>query len=172
MDSGAHPVYEFCGYRLHPRRRLLERTGGERIALTSAAFSVLVYLVEHAGELVPRAALIEAVWPNTVVEDNNVTKAVSVLRHVIGAELIVTVPRRGYQFVADVQRIESAPAILVPVAAAENPAPAFRAVNDPGPALRAVRAAPPSAPARTMLLRALVALALAATLLAIGVAAL
>lgn len=162
MDSGAHPVYQFCGYRLDPRRRLLERADGERIALTSAAFSALVYFVEHAGELVPRAALIEAVWPNTVVEDNNATKAVSVLRHVLGSDVIVTVPRRGYQFVADVQRIESAPV--------GHGASAVH--DDPGRALRAVHVSRPPVSTRPVLLRALMALALAATLLVIGIAAL
>ncbi len=78
------------------------------VSLASRSFDALLYLVEHAGELVPRAALIKAVWPTTVVEDRNLNKAISALRDALGDKpgaerYVVTVPGRGYQFVAAVR---------------------------------------------------------------------
>lgn len=159
MDSGAHRVYEFSGFRLDPRRRRLERIGGDRVVVTPTAFDVLVYLVEHAGELVPRSALVKAVWPTTIVEENNVSKAVSVLRRVIGNDAIVTIPRRGYQFTADVRCVAPEP-FGTPQAV----------VGRRGKDTEAV-AARPSRAGRTIVLRTLLALALVVTLLVIGVTA-
>lgn len=67
----------------------------------------VIYLVEHAGELVPRAVLMKALWPTTVVEDNSLTQLISTLRRALGDDqggqrLIATVSGRGYQFVGDV----------------------------------------------------------------------
>src|SRR5690606_24647346 len=80
------------------------RSGGERVPLTGKAFDTLLYLVEHAGEPVTRAALTDFLWPSTVVEENNLSQAVSVVRRTLGEELITTIARRGYQFTADVRK--------------------------------------------------------------------
>ena len=105
MDTEQQVVYEFGDFRLEPHRRLLSRTSGEPIAVTGKAFDALVYLVEHAGGLVTRAALSEFLWPAIVVEENNLTQAISVLRRALGEGFIATVARRGYQFTAPVQRL-------------------------------------------------------------------
>ncbi|NIP89026.1 MAG: hypothetical protein GWN84_08730, partial [Gammaproteobacteria bacterium] len=63
------------------------------------------YLLEHAGEPVPRKTLLEALWPDTVVEENNLTQAVSALRRTLGKGHIATLPGRGYQFVSEVRSI-------------------------------------------------------------------
>jgi len=106
MQSEAYPVYEFNGFRLDPKRRVLARVpAGAPVAVTAKAFDALVYLVEHAGELVPREVLTKAVWPSTVVEENNLTQAISVLRRLLGEDHIATVTGRGYQFVTDVRRL-------------------------------------------------------------------
>jgi TolB-like protein/DNA-binding winged helix-turn-helix (wHTH) protein len=108
--SRARAVYTIGGFRLDSGRRLLADARGNPIAITPKAFDALVHLAEHAGELVPRSALIEALWPQTVVEENNLNQAISSLRRVLGEGMIVTVPGRGYQLVAEVRVADAAPA--------------------------------------------------------------
>jgi DNA-binding winged helix-turn-helix (wHTH) protein len=84
MSGSEVPIYEFGGFRLDPRRRLFTAAGGEPVTVMPKAFDALVYLVERAGELVPRSELIGALWPNTVVEENNVYQAISSLRRALG----------------------------------------------------------------------------------------
>jgi Tol biopolymer transport system component/DNA-binding winged helix-turn-helix (wHTH) protein len=113
VDHQAAPqLYEFGGFRLDRARRLLSRADGTPVALASRGFDALLYLVEHSGELVPRAALMKGVWPTTVVEENNLNKVISALRDALGdaqdaERYVVTVPGRGYQFVAAVRSISA-----------------------------------------------------------------
>jgi len=95
--------YLFAGFRLEPCRRLLIDAQGAPVKLTAKAFDALVYLVEHAGDLVERSTLIETLWPRAVVEDNNLNQAIAALRRAIGSGHIVTVAGRGYQFVTPVR---------------------------------------------------------------------
>jgi adenylate cyclase len=103
--SRKRAVYAIGGFCLDPGRRLLTDAGGRPIAVTAKAFDALVYLAEHAGELVQRSALVAALWPKTVVEENNLSQAISSLRRVLGEGIIITVPGRGYQLVAEVREI-------------------------------------------------------------------
>jgi TolB-like protein len=99
-------IYEFEKFRLVAGRRLLSHADGRAIELAPKAFDALLYMVSHPGELLDKAALLKAVWPNVVVEENNLNQVISALRRALGngAEnrFIVTVPGRGYQFVAAV----------------------------------------------------------------------
>src|SRR5258706_1433362 len=83
-------------------RRLL--VDGEAVALGARAFDLLLALVERAGRLVGKHALMDLVWPGMVVQENNLAAQVSTLRKVLGNEVIATIPGRGYRFIA---RIES-----------------------------------------------------------------
>jgi len=110
MDGSAtRAVYEFGDFHVDALQRLLRsRVDGKPITLTSKAFETLLFLVEHRGELIDKAALMKAIWPNVVVEENNLNQNISALRRVLGESatehrFIVTVPGRGYRFVADVQ---------------------------------------------------------------------
>ena len=110
MDDQSRPrqVYEFGGYRLDPLRRVLLGRDGSPVRLKPKAFDTLLYLVEHAGEALEKSTLLAGVWPNVVVEENNLNKNVSELRRVFGESpgehrFIVTEPGRGYRFVADVR---------------------------------------------------------------------
>jgi DNA-binding winged helix-turn-helix (wHTH) protein len=58
---------------LDPARRRLTRSSGESVVITAKAFDALICLIEHAGEVVSRATLSKTPWPNTVVEDNNLS---------------------------------------------------------------------------------------------------
>jgi Tol biopolymer transport system component/DNA-binding winged helix-turn-helix (wHTH) protein len=107
-EVAQHPTYEFDGYRLDPARRSLTHPDGHNAKLVGRPFDTLLYLVEHAGEIVDRGALVEAVGAHRIVEDNNLNQAIAVLRRLLGERHIVTVPGRGYQFVTPVRRIVTA----------------------------------------------------------------
>jgi eukaryotic-like serine/threonine-protein kinase len=110
MNPSAQMVYRFNGFRVDPVRRLLFGADGEPISLKPKVFDTLLYLIERPGELVGKQALLEAVWPHVVVEENNLNKAISTLRQVFGEtrdehRFIVTEPGRGYRFVAGVEAV-------------------------------------------------------------------
>jgi adenylate cyclase len=108
-DHPSGGVYEFAEFRLlAAQRRLVARADGRPIDLTQKAFDALLYLVRRPGELLDKATLLKAIWPNVVVEENNLNQVISTLRRALadghdGQRFIVTVPGRGYQFVAAVR---------------------------------------------------------------------
>lgn len=73
----------------------------ERVPLGSRAFDILAMVAKAGGRLVTKDELMDAVWPNTIVEENNIQVHLSALRKILGADrdLILTVPGRGYQLV-------------------------------------------------------------------------
>ena len=100
-------IYEFGQFRVDVLRRSVERTG-HPISLTGRAFEILVVLLERRGEVVDKDALMRQVWPDTFVEENNITVAMSSLRKALGEtpaypKWIVTIPGRGYSFVGEVR---------------------------------------------------------------------
>jgi TolB-like protein/DNA-binding winged helix-turn-helix (wHTH) protein/Tfp pilus assembly protein PilF len=100
------PTYEFGRFRLDTEARIL-LTGGEVISLTPKVVELLIVLVEKAGQVVPKDDLMKAVWPDTFVEEGNLTSNISILRKQLGVlpqggEYIETIPKRGYRFVATV----------------------------------------------------------------------
>jgi Tol biopolymer transport system component/DNA-binding winged helix-turn-helix (wHTH) protein len=109
-------IFEFGPYRLQPVERLLLRNG-EPIALTAKVFDLLVVLVENPGTLLEREKLLKTLWPDSFIEENNVTVNVSTLRKVLSegggqVQYIETVPKRGYRFVAEVRHESTAEAVL------------------------------------------------------------
>jgi DNA-binding winged helix-turn-helix (wHTH) protein/TolB-like protein len=102
-------VYEFDGFRVDPvRRRLLK--AGELVSLTPKAFSILLVLLENRGLVMEKEDLIQRVWPDTFVTEANLTQNISSLRKALGERAndhryVVTVPGRGYSFVAEVQEV-------------------------------------------------------------------
>ncbi|HMD87008.1 MAG TPA: SUMF1/EgtB/PvdO family nonheme iron enzyme [Terriglobia bacterium] len=145
MNTQGKNFYAFGPFRLDPQERVLLRDG-RPVALAPKAVEILLLLVEKAGHLVDKDDLMKRVWPDTFVEEGNLTKNVFVLRRALGngengREYIETVPKRGYRFVARVaavvlngedQAIKSEPQ------PSALPAPPF----DPG-----ALATPPPAPA-------------------------
>lgn len=113
MNAAPPARYRFGDFRLDAGRRELTGVDGATIALTGKAFEVLLCLVEQAPEMVSKDVLLEQVWQGRVVEENTLTQAVSTLRKALGTDagshrFILTEARRGYRFVAEVQR-EAAP---------------------------------------------------------------
>src|SRR5215207_7054039 len=100
-------LYQFGPFLLDPAERVLVREG-QPVPLTPKAFDLLVVLVENGGHLLGKKDLMEAVWPDSFVEEGNLTFTVSSLRKALGEDrkepqYIETVPRSGYRFVADVR---------------------------------------------------------------------
>ena len=98
-------VYEFDGFTVDAQRRQLLKAGGQ-VPLTAKAFETLSFLVRNQGVTVSKAELMNAVWADSAVEENNLTQQISTLRRVLGERpgdhrFIVTVPGRGYCFVAE-----------------------------------------------------------------------
>jgi DNA-binding winged helix-turn-helix (wHTH) protein len=141
-------LYAFGDFRLDAGRRLLSHRSQGAVPITSRAFDTLLHLVRNAGRLVPKRELMDAVWGDAVVEENNLTQTISTLRQLLGERpdehrYIVTVSGRGYRFIASIER--GAPADDAP---------------------------PPLPPPARSNRRAVIAVALAALLLATGVAVL
>jgi DNA-binding winged helix-turn-helix (wHTH) protein/alpha-beta hydrolase superfamily lysophospholipase len=105
-DAAVRRAYRFGPFHLDVRERRLSR-GGEVIPLRLKVFDTLLVLVENAGRLVTKQELLDTVWPETTVEENNLNHNVSVLRKALGEkatgqQYIETVPRVGYRFAAPV----------------------------------------------------------------------
>jgi len=102
-------AYEFAGFTVDViRRQLLSE--GTALPLTSKSFDTLLMLVRNQGDTVSKAKLMDSVWAETAVEENNLTQQISILRRTLGERpgdhrFIVTVPGKGYSFVADVRTV-------------------------------------------------------------------
>jgi TolB-like protein/DNA-binding winged helix-turn-helix (wHTH) protein/Flp pilus assembly protein TadD len=99
-------MYEFGPFRIDAVKRVLLREG-ELVPLTSKSLDTLLVLVEHCGQVVTKDDLMKTLWPDTIVEENNLTQQISMLRKALGERAnehryVVTVPGRGYSFVAEV----------------------------------------------------------------------
>jgi TolB-like protein/DNA-binding winged helix-turn-helix (wHTH) protein/Tfp pilus assembly protein PilF len=105
MVVGGSPAqFRFAGYTLDLSARKLFGPDGAVVTVSSRAFDVLVLLVTHQGETLSKSTIMETVWPNSVVEENNLNQAISSLRKVLNdnksdSRLIQTIPGRGYCFV-------------------------------------------------------------------------
>lgn len=111
-DQSVRVIYEFGGFRADPLARRLYG-GGEQIAVTPKAFETLLVLISRRGEVVPKNDIIDAVWAETAVEENNLTQQIAALRRAFGEKAsdnryIVTVPGKGYSFVAPVSKVQIA----------------------------------------------------------------
>lgn len=107
MSEPTKHTYEFGPFRIDARERLLFRDGAI-VPLPPKIFDTLLALVEGNGHLLDKDDLIKQVWPDTFVEEGNLTRNVSTLRSVLGEgenghHYIETIPRRGYRFVATVK---------------------------------------------------------------------
>jgi len=102
-------AYEFNGFRLERAQgRLL--FNGQPVPLKPKILDLLLFLVQMHGQLVVKDDLMKEIWPDTIVEENNITVSMSVLRKALGEDrikprFIETVPRRGYRFIAEVTEI-------------------------------------------------------------------
>jgi len=110
-------AYRFNDFRVMPRQRRLERHDGTLVQLGGRSFDLLLALLENRESFVSKDELLRSVWPNLVVEENNLAVAVSSLRKALGQGTIATVARRGYRLVAEVQVEGGRPPAMQPQAA-------------------------------------------------------
>ena len=104
MPLSFKDLYRFDEFELDPSRRSFVRNGTP-VLISPKAFEVLAYLVSNPGRVVIKEELLKAVWPDSFVEESNLTQHISWLRKALTdrSDYIVTVPGRGYQFTAKVQ---------------------------------------------------------------------
>jgi TolB-like protein/DNA-binding winged helix-turn-helix (wHTH) protein/Tfp pilus assembly protein PilF len=107
MVRQARHIYEFGPFRLIPEERQLLRDN-QPVPLTPKSFDLLVVLVENSGHLIEKGELLKRIWPDSFVEEANLSVNMSALRRTLGEgpnehQYVETVQRRGYRFVAGVK---------------------------------------------------------------------
>src|SRR2546422_11341522 len=118
MSMSTNPSYEFGQFRVDFNERLLLRSG-TALPLPPKAFDILLALVQQSGHVLEKRELIETVWPDTFIEENNLTQYISALRKVLGDDrrgqrYIETVARRGYRFLAPIRQVrDEGPDLIV-----------------------------------------------------------
>lgn len=103
-------LYRFGPFSLDSARRTLFRSGSP-VSLTARSFDVLLFLAQNPNRLVTREELLQTVWGDRFVEEGNLARYISHVRKTLGdnsedTRWIVTIPRKGYQFTADVSIVE------------------------------------------------------------------
>jgi DNA-binding winged helix-turn-helix (wHTH) protein len=111
MTRPDNELFEFDSFRLDPAERLLLRDG-KPVPLEPKVFETLLVLIRRGGRLVEKDELMQTVWPDSFVEESNLTRNISVLRKTLhrndgGSQYIETVPKRGYRFVGEVHALPS-----------------------------------------------------------------
>jgi eukaryotic-like serine/threonine-protein kinase len=113
MSSSENPslkeLYEFGPFRVDPEKEILLRAG-EPVPLTPKTFQILLVLVRHSQEVVTKDDLLKAVWPDSFVEEANLSRNIFMLRKALGEtpqdhRYILTVPGRGYRLAEDVHHV-------------------------------------------------------------------
>src|SRR5579872_1089127 len=108
-DPKIKHLYEFGPFQVDPEKELLLR-GKEAVALTPKTFQILLVLVRHSQEIVTKEDMLKTVWPDTFVEEANLSRNIFLLRKALGEtpqdhQYIVTVPGRGYRLAEDVKLV-------------------------------------------------------------------
>src|SRR5689334_11606290 len=103
-------IYQFDSYQVDCEKRLLLRNG-QPVPLTSKVFDTLLILLQNKEKLMEKQEMMKLLWPDTFVEEGNLTVNISLLRKALEEtpdqhRFIVTVPGRGYRFIAQVQELE------------------------------------------------------------------
>jgi DNA-binding winged helix-turn-helix (wHTH) protein/tetratricopeptide (TPR) repeat protein len=135
MSKETNELYEFGAFRVNIDQHTLERIDGVKNgSLPEKAFQTLVVLLRNGGNLVTKEQLIQSVWPDTIVEENNLDKCIWAVRHFLrekpgDQKYIETVRKHGYRFVADVRRVPG----NVTGAEIETPIRSDRADGSPQP---------------------------------------
>jgi TolB-like protein/DNA-binding winged helix-turn-helix (wHTH) protein/Flp pilus assembly protein TadD len=112
MSEEIKELYDFGPFRLDASRRLVSR-GDQALPLTSKTFETLLVLVRNHDRVMAKQELMEALWPDSFVEEVNLAQSVSALRKALGETpgenlYIATIPGKGYRFVAQVHEVKSA----------------------------------------------------------------
>lgn len=101
------PLYEFGDFQLNIEEKQLRRFNGEMISLPPKTFELLAYLVENNNRLLTKQELLDKVWADSFVEEGNLKINIHTLRKILPESFIETVPKHGYRFTGEVQKIET-----------------------------------------------------------------
>jgi Tol biopolymer transport system component/DNA-binding winged helix-turn-helix (wHTH) protein len=113
MSRQIKHFYEFGPFRVDTANRLLLRNG-EPVTLKAKVIDTLLLLVERNGEVIEKDELMTCLWPDSFVEESNLTQNIYMLRKALGdGQYIETIPRRGYRFAADVRQWDENPSDLI-----------------------------------------------------------
>ena len=112
MSKENRHFYEFGPFRIDTRNRQLLREN-ELVPLKAKAVDTLLLLIESRGDVVEKDELMQRLWPDSFVEEANLTQNIYTLRKALGGDYIQTVPRRGYRFVADVKEADDVADVIV-----------------------------------------------------------
>jgi DNA-binding winged helix-turn-helix (wHTH) protein/Tol biopolymer transport system component len=109
MATGVKVLYEFGPFQVDPDKQVLLREN-QPVAITPKAFETLLILVRHSREVVSKSELMKAVWPDSFVEEANLSQNIFRIRKALGVapgdeRYIVTLPGRGYRFAAQVREV-------------------------------------------------------------------
>lgn len=115
MNREIRHFYEFGPFRIDTANRQLMRDG-QVVPLKAKAVDTLLLLIDSRGDVVEKDELMRSLWPDSFVEESNLTQNIYTLRKALGeGEYIETIPRRGYRFIADVRQSEAANADVIVV---------------------------------------------------------
>ncbi len=133
MGVSQSQIYEFDKFRIDGSKRLLTNEKGEIVPLTPKVFDLLLCLAQNRGKVIEKDKLMSAIWPDTIVEESNLSQNISILRRILGEkrgqhQFIVTIPGHGYKFVAEVREVVDS------TTRSEPPAIASGFSSEPGPA--------------------------------------
>src|SRR2546426_6797388 len=113
MSGQIKRFYQFGTFRIDTANRLL-LCNGEPVPLKAKAVETLLLLVQHNGEVVEKDELMKRLWPDSFVEEANLTQNIYMLRKALGeGRYIETIPRRGYRFAAEVKEWDEAASDLI-----------------------------------------------------------
>src|SRR5437899_2664417 len=105
--------YEFGPFRIDTLNRQLMR-GGQVVPLKAKAVDTLLLLIDRRGDVVEKDDLMKSLWPDSFVEEANLTQNIYTLRKALGeGHYIETIPRRGYRFVGEVREPDDAVSDLI-----------------------------------------------------------
>src|SRR5262245_59355733 len=109
MVSAEKRIYRFGDFTIDASEHRLLR-GGEELYLQPRTFSTLLYLVERHGHLIKKSELLDALWTDTFVTENALSRCIKEVREVLqddarNPRYIKTIPRVGYKFTAEVEQI-------------------------------------------------------------------
>ncbi len=134
MNEPQTHIYEFGEFRADAAKRLLSRHDGVTVPLKPKVFETLLYLIQNNGKILDKDELMSAIWTDTIVEENNLSQNISILRRVFGEKhgenrFIATIPGHGYKFVAEVREISDAETQKREDAAKSEPSAAADGIN-------------------------------------------
>src|SRR2546426_9522203 len=106
MSKENRHFYEFGPFRIDTLNRQLWRDD-QVVPLKAKAVDTLLLLIQSRGDVIEKDELMQRLWPDSFVEESNLTQNIYTLRKALGGDYIETIPRRGYRFVAEVKESQS-----------------------------------------------------------------